>query len=215
MEKLSRSTKAPNLKIDQLQFSIYLFLTKMKKNMVEENFCRPTFLSSVLCSNDFQTNKKSKELDAENTKLATAFLPPPFQNVTYIHNFRALCRQISPKIKWFTGRWTFCGGQNSLTRRHMLAGSRGKKRILWCYVVHVCCRDECRRRMVQGEFEVGGGSGGPGSGLPGPGPGLGGGAGGQAGGAGPGKLPASPDSPVSDVNSILAGAHLQVGEAFY
>lgn len=69
--------------------------------------------------------------------------------------------------------------------------------------------------MVQGEFEVGGGSGGPGSGLPGPGPGLGGGAGGQAGGAGPGKLPASPDSPVSDVNSILAGAHLQVGEAFY
>ena len=42
----------------------------MKKNMVEENFCRPTFSSSVLCSNDFQTNKKSIELDAENTKLA-------------------------------------------------------------------------------------------------------------------------------------------------
>ena len=72
--------------------------------------------------------------------------------------------------------------------------------------------------MVQGEFEVGGGGGGPGSGVPGPGPGLGGGSGGagggQAPGAGPGKLPASPDSPVSDVNSILAGAHLQVGEAF-
>ena len=70
--------------------------------------------------------------------------------------------------------------------------------------------------MVQGEFEVGGGSGGPGSGLPVAGPGLGGGAGGgQAGGAGAGKLPASPDSPVSDVNSILAGAHLQVGTVFY
>ena len=68
--------------------------------------------------------------------------------------------------------------------------------------------------MVQGEFEVGGGGGGPGSGVPGPGL-AGHGGGGQAGGAGAGKLPASPDSPVSDVNSILAGAHLQVREAFY
>ena len=60
--------------------------------------------------------------------------------------------------------------------------------------------------MVQGEFEVGGGSGGPG--LPGPGqPGHGGITGPSA------KLP-SPDSPVSDVNSILAGAHLQVRNAF-
>ena len=61
--------------------------------------------------------------------------------------------------------------------------------------------------MVQGEFEVGGGSGG--SGLPGPGqPGHGGITGPST------KLP-SPDSPVSDVNSILAGAHLQVGTVFY
>ena len=64
-------------------------------------------------------------------------------------------------------------------------------------------RDECRRRMVQGEFEVGGGTV---AGLPT----------GHGGIAGPsGKLPGSPDSPVSDVNSILAGAHLQVGEPFY
>ena len=57
--------------------------------------------------------------------------------------------------------------------------------------------------MVQGEFEVGGGSG---TGLPGPG------LTGHGGITGPsGKLPGSPDSPVSDVNSILAGAHLQVG----
>ena len=70
-----------------------------------------------------------------------------------------------------------------------------------------CVRDECRRRMVQGEFEVGGGSGG--SGLPGPGqPGHGGITGPST------KLP-SPDSPVSDVNSILAGAHLQVRKAFF
>ena len=61
---------------------------------------------------------------------------------------------------------------------------------------------------------MGGGGGGPGSGVPGPGL-AGHGGGGQAGGAGAGKLPASPDSPVSDVNSILAGAHLQVREAFY
>ena len=62
-------------------------------------------------------------------------------------------------------------------------------------------RDECRRRMVQGEFEVAGGTGLPGPGLAG-----------HGGITGPsGKLPGSPDSPVSDVNSILAGAHLQVG----
>ena len=105
-------------------------------------------------------------------------------------------------------------GQNPPVRRQMLAEGEKKKALK----DNVCCRDECRRRMVQGEFEVGGGGGGPGSGVPGPGPGLGGGSGaggGQAPGAGPGKLPASPDSPVSDVNSILAGAHLQVGEAFY
>ena len=60
--------------------------------------------------------------------------------------------------------------------------------------------------MVQGEFEVVGGTGG--SGLPGPG------ITGHGGITGPsGKLP-SPDSPVSDVNSILAGAHLQVGKLF-
>ena len=73
------------------------------------------------------------------------------------------------------------------------------------------CRDECRRRMVQGEFEVGGG-GGPG--LPGPGQGAAphpAGAPGQPGQPAAAKLPA-PDSPVSDVNSILAGAHLQVGD---
>ena len=57
--------------------------------------------------------------------------------------------------------------------------------------------------MVQGEFEVGGGTGGA-TGLPGPG------VTGHGGITGPStKLP-SPDSPVSDVNSILAGAHLQV-----
>ena len=69
---------------------------------------------------------------------------------------------------------------------------------------YVVChlRDECRRRMVQGEFEVGGGTV---AGLPA----------GHGGIAGPsGKLPGSPDSPVSDVNSILAGAHLQVGGFF-
>jgi len=49
--------------------------------------------------------------------------------------------------------------------------------------------DECRRRMVQGEFDVG--------------------SGGQAA-PHPAKLPGQgPDSPGSDVNSILAGAHLQ------
>lgn len=68
-----------------------------------------------------------------------------------------------------------------------------------------CFRDECRRRMVQGEFEVAGAAGGTVAGhggITGPG----------AAGA---KLPGSPDSPVSDVNSILAGAHLQVGTVFY
>lgn len=59
----------------------------MKKNMVEENFCRPTFLSSVLCSNDFQTNKKSIELDAENTKLAstTFFAAATSKCYIYLH----------------------------------------------------------------------------------------------------------------------------------
>ena len=58
--------------------------------------------------------------------------------------------------------------------------------------------------MVQGEFEVAGAAGGTVAGhggITGPG----------AAGA---KLPGSPDSPVSDVNSILAGAHLQVGGFF-
>ena len=67
----------------------------------------------------------------------------------------------------------------------------------------VCIRDECRRRMVQGEFEVGGGTGGA-TGLPGPG------ITGHGGITGPSSKLPSPDSPVSDVNSILAGAHLQV-----
>ena len=62
--------------------------------------------------------------------------------------------------------------------------------------------------MVQGEFEVGGGTGGA-TGLPGPG------ITGHGGITGPSSKLPSPDSPVSDVNSILAGAHLQVGEAFY
>ena len=69
--------------------------------------------------------------------------------------------------------------------------------------------------MVQGEFEVG--SGGPGGG----GAGVQGHGGGGQGGGQAAKLPggghgaSSPDSPVSDVNSILAGAHLQVGTVFY
>ena len=70
--------------------------------------------------------------------------------------------------------------------------------------------------MVQGEFEVGGGGGG-GPGLPGPGQGAAphpAGAPGQPGQPAAAKLPA-PDSPVSDVNSILAGAHLQVGEFWF
>ena len=77
------------------------------------------------------------------------------------------------------------------------------------------CRDECRRRMVQGEFEVG--SGGPGGG----GGGVQGHGGGGQGGGQAAKLPggghgaSSPDSPVSDVNSILAGAHLQVGTGLF
>ena len=72
----------------------------------------------------------------------------------------------------------------------------------------VCCRDECRRRMVQGEFEVGGGTGGA-TGLPGPG------ITGHGGITGPSSKLPSPDSPVSDVNSILAGAHLQVRKSFF
>ena len=72
----------------------------------------------------------------------------------------------------------------------------------------VCCRDECRRRMVQGEFEVGGGTGGA-TGLPGPG------ITGHGGITGPSSKLPSPDSPVSDVNSILAGAHLQVRNIFF
>ena len=71
----------------------------------------------------------------------------------------------------------------------------------------VCVRDECRRRMVQGEFEVGGGTGGA-TGLPGPG------ITGHGGITGPSSKLPSPDSPVSDVNSILAGAHLQVRKIF-
>ena len=71
----------------------------------------------------------------------------------------------------------------------------------------VCIRDECRRRMVQGEFEVGGGTGGA-TGLPGPG------ITGHGGITGPSSKLPSPDSPVSDVNSILAGAHLQVRKLF-
>ena len=56
--------------------------------------------------------------------------------------------------------------------------------------------------MVQGEFEVGGGGAGSGGGH------------GPGGNSGSGKLQGGhqPDSPVSDVNSILAGAHLQVGD---
>ena len=110
-------------------------------------------------------------------------------------------------------------GQYFPGRRQPVAGNVGGKKQMLARVV---CRDECRRRMVQGEFEVGGGGGGPGSGLPGPGlAGHGGGGGGAVitggggqNGASATKLPASPDSPVSDVNSILAGAHLQVRVAF-
>ena len=61
--------------------------------------------------------------------------------------------------------------------------------------------------MVQGEFEVGGGTGGA-TGLPGPG------ITGHGGITGPSSKLPSPDSPVSDVNSILAGAHLQVRKIF-
>lgn len=61
--------------------------------------------------------------------------------------------------------------------------------------------------MVQGEFEVGGGPGA--TGLPGPG------ATGHGGITGPSSKLPSPDSPVSDVNSILAGAHLQVRKFFF
>ena len=178
--------------------------------MVEENFCRPTFLSSVLCSNDFQTNKKSKELDAENTKLATALLPPHHFKMLHISTIFGSCAAKLVKNKMIYR-------PVNLLWRPGGKCWRGEKESSDVNMENVCCRDECRRRMVQGEFEVGGGSGGPGSGLPGPGPNIGGGGagGGQAaGGAGAGKLPASPDSPVSDVNSILAGAHLQVGEAF-
>ena len=80
---------------------------------------------------------------------------------------------------------------------------------LWCprQLMMVCIRDECRRRMVQGEFEVGGGTGGA-TGLPGPG------ITGHGGITGPSSKLPSPDSPVSDVNSILAGAHLQVRKIF-
>ena len=62
--------------------------------------------------------------------------------------------------------------------------------------------------MVQGEFEVGGGTGGA-TGLPGPG------ITGHGGITGPSSKLPSPDSPVSDVNSILAGAHLQVGTGLF
>ena len=69
--------------------------------------------------------------------------------------------------------------------------------------------------MVQGEFEVG--SGGPSGG----GAGVQGHGGGGQGGGQAAKLPggghgaSSPDSPVSDVNSILAGAHLQVSKGLF
>ena len=177
--------------------------------MVEENFCRPTFLSSVLCSNDFQTNKKSIELDAENTKLArtTFFCRRHFKMLQIPTLFGCFAAKLV-KNKMIYRPVNLRGGKNFPNRRQTLAGER---RVLMSW--RMCCRDECRRRMVQGEFEVGGGGGGPGSGVPGPGL-AGHGGGGQAGGAGAPKLPASPDSPVSDVNSILAGAHLQVGEAF-
>ena len=56
-------------------------------------------------------------------------------------------------------------------------------------------RDECRRRLAQGDFDIGGGSGG---------------VGGSAGSihlSGGGKIT---ESPVADVNSLLTGTHLQV-----
>ena len=86
-----------------------------------------------------------------------------------------------------------------------MAGNVGGKKQMLARVV---CRDECRRRMVQGEFEVGGGTGGA-TGLPGPG------ITGHGGITGPSSKLPSPDSPVSDVNSILAGAHLQVRKSFF
>ena len=136
------------------------------------------------------------------------FLPPPFQNVNIPTLFGCFAAKLV-KNKMIYRPVNLRGGQNFLTWRQILAG---KRRVLMSW--RMCCRDECRRRMVQGEFEVGGGGGGPGSGVPGPGL-AGHGGGGQAGGAGAPKLPASPDSPVSDVNSILAGAHLQVRERLF
>ena len=57
-------------------------------------------------------------------------------------------------------------------------------------------RDECRRRLAQGDFDISGGNGGGGGAasslhLPG------------------GKIT---ESPVADVNSLLTGTHLQVGD---
>ncbi len=71
-------------------------------------------------------------------------------------------------------------------------------------------RDECRRRL--GEFEgVGSGAGGlpiqGGGGKDAPTPPLGGGHGGGGGGG-------SGGSSVADVNSLIAGAHLQVGKSY-
>ena len=133
-----------------------------------------------LCSNHYQTNKKSIGENAQNTNTAEK---------------KKKCRQsllstFLPSI-WPPEKTTFW--------RQNLRGPR--------QLMMVCIRDECRRRMVQGEFEVGGGTGGA-TGLPGPG------ITGHGGITGPSSKLPSPDSPVSDVNSILAGAHLQVRVAF-
>ena len=63
-------------------------------------------------------------------------------------------------------------------------------------IFHIPPRDECRRRLVQGDFEVGGGAGGGGGGAATPLHKL---------------APPAGDSPVADMNSLLAGAHIQVG----
>ena len=101
--------------------------------MVEENFCRPTFLSSVLCSNDFQTNKKSKELDAENTKLATALLPPHHFKMLHISTIFGSCAAKLVKNKMIYRPVNLLWRPN-LSDPAANVGGRGKKNPLMLFM---------------------------------------------------------------------------------
>ena len=103
----------------------------MKKNMVKENFCRPTFLSSVLCSNDFQTNKKSIELDAENTKhWPQHFCRCRHLKMLHIPSIFTVCAAKLVKYKMIYRPVNLSSGQKPPVRRQMLAEEGEKKMAL-------------------------------------------------------------------------------------